>query len=184
MILSLELCDNISWKFTQRVFKTYIERLKESYNKTVTDILQKNLPSEIIKVAECCSDSIVSSQRIAFISNKGATQVVDYDVMALPQLKPIRLSGNDFKRLMKAVNRSSDLSISMSRVQADTISILTELKVTDEILKYLPEIKEELDEVEKKYRGECFKAKIKSFVEEIRETLNKTKEREQQYDVK
>lgn len=72
----------------------------------------------------------------------------------------------------------------MSRVQADTISILTELKVTDEILKYLPEIKEELDEVEKKHRGECFKAKMESFVEEIRETLNKTKEREQQYDVK
>nr|DAO60418.1 MAG TPA: phosphoprotein [Caudoviricetes sp.] len=127
MILSLELCDNISWKFTQRVFKTYIERLKKSYNKTVTDILQRNLPAEIIKVAECCSD----------------------------------------------------LSISMSRVQADTISILTELKVTDEILKYLPEIKEELDAVEKKHRGECFKAKIESFVEEIRETLNKTKEREQ-----
>lgn len=184
MILSKELCTDIAWKFAKRVTKPYVEKSTEFFNETVREILQENLSPEILKVAEHCSDSIVSSQKLVFISPRGATQKINFEAMSLPQLKPIRLSGNDFSRLMKAVNRSSDLSISMSRVQADTISILTELKVTDEILKYLPEIKEELDEVEKKHRGECFKAKIESFVEEIRETLNKTKEREQQYDVK
>lgn len=103
--------------------------------------------------------------------------------MALPLLKPIGLSAHDFDRLTQALNRSLKLTNSISAIQTNAEGILNELKVTDEILKFLPEIKQELVEVEKKYRGEKFTNIVESCVEEIRTALNKIKEGNNAYDV-
>lgn len=85
---------------------------------------------------------------------------------------------------MKALNRNLKLADSIATIQTNAEGVLKELRVTDEILKYLPEIKEELDEVEKNCRGERFKGIINRCVEEIRTELNKVKEMERQYDIK
>lgn len=184
MILSKELCNSIAWKFAKRVTKPYVEKSTEFFNETVREILQENLSPEILKVAEHCSNSIESSTKLVFISPRGATQKINYEGMALPPLKPILLSGDDFSRLMRALNRSLDLADSIARIQTNTENILNELRVTDEILKYLPAIKKELDELKEKRRGEDFNDLMLSYIKEIKIALNKTKEREQQYDVK
>lgn len=184
MILSKELCNSIAWKFAKRVTKIYVEKSTEFFNETVREILQENLSPEILKVAEHCSNSIESSTKLVFISPRGATQKINYEGMALPPLKPILLSGDDFSRLMRALNRSLDLADSIAAIQMNAYNILSELRVTDEILKYIPAIKEELDEVKGKYRGEDFNDQMLSYIKEIKIALDKTKEREQQYDVK
>lgn len=184
MILSKELCTDIAWKFAKRVTKLYVEKSTEFFDETVKDILRKNVPSDILKVAEQCSDSIESSSKLVFISPRGATQKINYEGMALPPLKPILLSSDDFSSLMRALKRSLDLASDIARIQTNAENILTELRVTDEILKYLPAIKEELDEIKEKHRREDFNDQMLGYIKEIKIALDKTKEREQQYDVK
>lgn len=86
MILPKELCSNIAWKFAERVIKPHVKKSTEFFNEIVREILQDNLPPEILKVSEHCSDSIISSQKLIFISPKGATQKINYDGMTLPPL--------------------------------------------------------------------------------------------------
>ena len=73
MILSKELCTDIARKFATRVTKQYVEKATESFNETVRDILQRNLPQEILRVNEYCPDVIIPSQKLTFISTRGAT---------------------------------------------------------------------------------------------------------------
>lgn len=138
---------DISRAYSQRVFEYTIGLQHQRVLKKAEAMVNVRIPHDVLKCMESHGELFYTDTHVEFFRTSGGRITVNIGRLALPKLKPIKISDEDFEELQKLIAQLDLLNDRKISLVIKVHGVLSKLNSREDIVRYMPEVLSDVDKI-------------------------------------